>query len=219
MKRQTQKFLCTVMMLFSLLFLISLSYPVAATPDFEQNISLPSDGSNDSGSLYQIDRVDDSESGSLNISVWIENKTVNINMNNIENITLFFNESSIDFSQIVTAFGVNIDFDLSSDNSKINFSFVDVPQPDEVLLDGSSWDAYSWSDSYLSGTLSMSSHTVTLGYHTNMGIYLVAVALMVLVLLIFGAMFSMGTISIESVISLVLSFILIIVTLGVLTGF
>jgi len=218
MKRQTQKFLCIAMMLFSLLTLSCLSYPVAATPDFEQNIALPSDGSNDSDSLYQIDRVNDSKAGSLNISVWIENRTVNINMNNIENITLFFNESSIDFSEIVTAFGVKLDFDLSSDNSKINFSFVDVPQPDEVLLDGSSWDAYSWSDSYFSGTLSMSSHTVTLDYHTNMGIYLVAVALMVLVLLIFGVMFSMGNISIEGVISLVVSFILIIVTLGVLTG-
>lgn len=206
------------MMMFSVLSLIGLAQPVNASPDFEKNISLPSDGSNDSASLYDIDRVNTSEAGELNISVWIENKTVNIDMSNIENITVFFNESSVDFSDIVIAFGVKIDFKLSSDNSKVNFSFVDVPEPDEVLLDGSSWEAFSWSDSYFSGSLSMSSHTLTLDYKTNMGIYLVAVALMVLTLFIFAFMFEMGNISITGVLSLVVSFIFIIVTLGVLTG-
>lgn len=141
--------------------------PVSAAADISYNWELPADGSNDTAAYYSVDRNDTSAVGYVNLTADTGDYSINIEFVNVENATLYLNETDFNINQYIDYMdwiGKDITITITGDVSTMNFTIHSIPEFAEATLDGSSWSSYTYSDNTLSFSLSMSSHTIVLEY-------------------------------------------------------
>lgn len=127
-------------------------------------MELPADGSNDTGDLYKITRRDTSQTGNISIEAYTDTAEVYITLENIEKITLYFNETDVDLEKYTSWVGGDIDIIIDNDGSELDGEFHGVPDPDKVGVE-TSWIDYSYNDGVFSfNGLETSTTTITLSY-------------------------------------------------------
>ncbi len=168
--------------------------------------------------------------GHIAMQAWATNKTVTVNLDNIENLTLYINETDIDLSSyasLLKTYGGDIHLKLNADTDKVNFTIHDIPEWDTILLDGSVWNSsnYTYTDGVLTFNLSMSTHDITLSYSGELSettsTLLQDVLPLLLGLLVFLSVVGLGitgTLTRESAITLLISIVIGITVLIVISS-
>lgn len=143
---------------------IGISTVRADEPDYHYDKTLPSDGSEDDGDIYSITRRDGSSDGYIEIKAYISEKRVYVTLQNIEKVTLYFNETDIDLESYTSLAGGDIEVIVDNDGSSLDGEFHGVPNPDSVGVE-TGWSDWNYNDGVFSFTdLETSTTTITLSY-------------------------------------------------------
>ncbi len=168
-RTQVVAVILAVAMLFTLAFSVVVT---AQEPDYTYEKTLPSDGSEDSGDVYSIERNDTSKDAYIYIEVYKSEKKANIQLENIRKVTIYFNETDVDFQKylpMINTVGAEIEINIQSDVHLLDGEFHGVPSPDQVELNGLSWDDYTHEgDTFSFIDLEMSENTITLSYTSDL---------------------------------------------------
>lgn len=192
-KKSKQVITVAVVLLLSVAVL-TVIYPSATavddSPDYESSWELPSDGSNDTSEYYSITRSDGSSEGNIHVRAWKDNKTVRVDLTNIDTIKLYFNATDInieDYKKFLDIAGGELTIILSSDVSTVDFTFVGIPEFMTAEIDGEEWTDYDYysSNETMEFSLDMSTRTISLFYEGALGELVTIVLFAVMIKIIF----------------------------------
>lgn len=162
--------LITTVILFSAVTIMTVNVVSADGPDHSYEYDLAADGTDDSNDWYSIVRDDDTEGGYIYVEAFIEEQEINVELENIRDVNLYFNETDIsldEYKGYLNMFGADVEITIQSDVSLLDAELHGVPNPDEVDVTGD-WDGYTWEDNVFSFTnLQMSEETITLSYTSD----------------------------------------------------
>lgn len=163
MNRKTLSLLTAAVLLLSLLPL-GTTTASASDPDYSYEMDLPADGSNDTDGVYKVERRDTGKSGYISIEAYMSDREVYVTLENVDKVTLYFNETDIDVEKYVGMLGGDIDIIIDNDGSTLAGEFHGVPDPEKAEV-STSWVDHSYSDGVFSFTgLETSTTTITLSF-------------------------------------------------------
>jgi len=167
MDKEKLKGLTVVMIIILVASSLTVLTPVstASEPDYSYEMELPSDGSNDNGDVYSITRRNSSLDGYISIEAYVDEAEIYVELENVEKVTLYFNETDVDLEKYVGMIPNSIDIIITSDGEELDGEFHGVPDPDNVDV-STAWIDYTYEDDVFSWEgLETSTTTITLSWN------------------------------------------------------
>ena len=166
MDREILKGLTILMIIILIASSLTVLTPVstASEPDYSYEMELPDDGSNDTGEVYSITRRNSSLDGYISIEAYVDEAEIYVELENVEKVTLYFNETDVDLEKYVGIIPASIDIIITSDGEELDGEFHGVPDPDNVDV-STAWIDYTYEDDVFSWEgLETSTTTITLSW-------------------------------------------------------
>jgi len=125
---------------------------------------------NDNETLYyEIIPKNESDEWSLDLTYYEENRTVSIDISNINNLTLYFNEFDFDITSsdsILEKWNMVVIFRLTSDVETVGYEFHDIGRFDTLEMDGETFYDYEY-EGMVDGTLFIELEHSTVEFRLN----------------------------------------------------